>query len=118
MPILRPLQNLRKRVVQRAPVAAAKRAQRPVVHPLAGSKIAKRKVLNHTPLHLPRAGDAQRISVKPHAKHQLRRVQLAALDAVALLKHAHIQPLHNSTNEKAKMLPPNSSRTLGGSKYA
>ena len=85
-------------------MAAAKRAQSPVVHPLAAGQITKRKILNHSTLHLPRAGDAQSISVKPHAKHQLRRIQLAALGAVALLKHRHIQPLHNAPNEKAEMV--------------
>ncbi len=85
-------------------VTAAKRAQGPVVHPLAGSQIAKRKILHQPPLHLPRAGDAQRVSVEPHAQHQLGRIKLPALGAVALLEHAHIQPLNHLADEKAKVL--------------
>ena len=97
-------EQLRKRVVQCAAMAAAKRAQSPVIHPLAAGQIAKCKVFDHATLHLPRAGDAQGISVKPNAQHQPRRIQLAALDAVAQLKHAHIQSLHNAANKKAEMI--------------
>jgi len=62
---------------------------------------AKRKIIHHSQLHLPRAGDAQR--VKPHAQRQLRSVKLPALRAVAELEHAHIQPLNHPTDEKAQV---------------
>ena len=67
-------------------VPAPKRAQRPVVHPLAARQIAERQVFDQPPLHLPRAGHAQRVGVQPHPQHQLGRVKLTAFGAVALTR--------------------------------
>ena len=115
--LLRPLKHLGKRVVQRAFVAAPETRSAPSFPTcLACRKIAKRKIFHQSTLHLPRAGDAQRVGVEPHTKHQLRSVKLPALGAVVLLgtRSYPIAQLRHGRKSK-RCFSPNSSSTLGGS---
>ena len=65
-----------------------------------------------------RTGHAQRVGVQAYRNHPLRRIRGSAFAPVLVSEGPQVQLRHHSAHKKHKWPEPNTSRTLGGSKYA